>query len=450
MEKEEKIDFGTSAILISRVSTREQSFDEEFMPQLNDLKEWAGKRGFKKFYSIGTTESGFLKEDKKYGWNKVVEYLEKHPSCRVVICTEMSRLSRLQSILFDIQKYLVDNKIQLLIKDINFTLLDEYGKADAGRQLIFSLYASLASSEMETKKERFKRALKEYRKLGYSIGGKRLFGYNRIYNNKLGGKKVRSYYKRNNKEAKEINTIYNWYAYGIDGDMRLPSIFRITRECIARGMSKYLHSKRNVNKCLKEEAYLGFKTTKNKKKNPEYWNYNEYDKPKYIPCEEYECKYEQIIDESLFNKVREIMQKRNSRNKKDNDKFVDKSSRHTTILSKLIVCPNCGKFLVGQYRIYNNIIKHTYRCSYSRGAVHICSYKSSPSMVLLDSAIWAYVKNTIAFILSEKNVIFANKSVDDIKASIERLKEQDSQYDNQIDAVSRVYINKCCKPCLHQ
>lgn len=442
MEKQEKIDFGKKAILVSRVSTPDQCLSQDLMPQLKDLEKWAKDLKFEKFYPIGTTESGFLKEDDKQGWNLVVDILKKDPSCKVIICTEISRLSRLEPILIYIRDYLCEHKIQLLIKDIGFSLLDEYGNADAGKKLIFSLFASLASSEMATKKERFKRALKEYRKLGYSIGGKELFGYTRVYNNDLGGNKKRSYYIENEIEAEEIRTIFKWYAYGIDGDMHKSSIFRITRECIARGMSKYLHSRRNVNKCLKEEAYTGFKKTKNKKKNPEYWNYKQLDKPKYIECEEYECKYYQIVKPSLFNEVQELMKKRNSHNVLDNDNFVDKSNKHTTILSKLLVCPCCGKFLVGEYRIHNSIIKHTYRCAYSRGTIHICSNKTAPSMVLLDSAVWAYVKSTITFIVSQKNILSAQQSVDDLKLSIARLREKSNQYENEIDIASVVFTNK--------
>lgn len=442
MDKKKKIDYGKTAILISRISTPEQCLSQNLMPQLNDLKEWAKELGFKNFYPIGTTESGFLKEDDKQGWNLVTDYLEKNPSCKVIICTEISRLSRLEPILLLIRDYLCEHQIQLLIKDIGFSLLDEYGNADQGKKLIFSLYASLASSEMATKKERFKRALKDYRKLGYSIGGKELFGYTRVYDNKLIANKKKARYIENPIEADEIRKIYNWYAYGIDNDERYPSVFRITRECIARGMSKYLHSKRNVNKCLKEEAYTGYKKTKNKKKNPEYWNYKQLDKPKYIECDEYECTYPTIIEKPLFDYVKELMKKRNSHNIIDSDKYVDKSSKHTTILAKLILCPECGKYLVGQYRISKGLIKHSYRCAYSRGTVHVCSNKTAPSMVLMDSAIWAYVKSSIKFIVSKKNIHSTLQRIEDLQLSIDRLKEKNRQYDNEIDTASTIFSNK--------
>ena len=145
MDEQKKIDFGKKAILVSRVSTPDQCLSQDLMPQLKDLEKWARDvLKFNKFYPIGTTESGFLKEDDKQGWNLVVDILKKDPSCKVIICTEISRLSRLEPILIYIRDYLCEHKIQLIIKDIGFSLLDEYGNADAGKKLIFSLFASLA------------------------------------------------------------------------------------------------------------------------------------------------------------------------------------------------------------------------------------------------------------------------------------------------------------------
>jgi hypothetical protein len=62
-------------------------------------------------------------------------------------------------------------------------------------------------------------------------------------------------------DADLVRTIFNLYAYGINSTIRQASIKLITIECQKRGLRKYLHSKRNANKLLKEEAYLGEKTT---------------------------------------------------------------------------------------------------------------------------------------------------------------------------------------------
>ena len=71
--------FGDSAILISRESTPEQVLSQECNPQISDLQQYAERLGYKNFKIIGTTESGFLKEDNKIGWNLVTNFIHEHP-----------------------------------------------------------------------------------------------------------------------------------------------------------------------------------------------------------------------------------------------------------------------------------------------------------------------------------------------------------------------------------
>jgi hypothetical protein len=76
----------------------------------------------------------------------------------------------------------------------------------------------------------------------------------------------------NDEQATIVRTIFNWYINGLN-NVKNPSIKAISLECIKLGYHKYTHSKRNVNKLLKEAAYTGFKTTNNKKK-PKIWTSN--------------------------------------------------------------------------------------------------------------------------------------------------------------------------------
>ena len=112
--------FGTKAVIVARVSTPSQ----QSSPQLQDLEEYAHQLGYSEVKPFGTTESGFLETDDKQGWNLVVDFFETHPDYKVLICTELSRLSRLESTLFVIRDYLIANNIQLIVKDISFSLFD--------------------------------------------------------------------------------------------------------------------------------------------------------------------------------------------------------------------------------------------------------------------------------------------------------------------------------------
>ena len=52
-----------------------------------------------------------------------------------------------------------------------------------------------------------------------------------------------------------VNEIYNIYLYGLDG--KDVGIKGLVLYAISKGMSKYLHSKRNMTKMLSESAYIG-------------------------------------------------------------------------------------------------------------------------------------------------------------------------------------------------
>lgn len=431
--------FGTDAIIIARVSTPQQVLKPEYSPQLNDLQKYAELYGFKRVKAFGTTESGFLRQDSKLGWNLVTDFIDKNPTFRTIIITEISRLGRNDEILMHIKNYLIENRIQLIIKDINFELFNRFGTIDQGKDIIFGLYASMAAAEMRTKLERFKRARKEYRKLGYSIGGKRLFGYERICDGKLGKKNT---YIPNPKEVEEINLIYNWYLYGIDGDLTITSVARIAFECKARGFSKYLHSKRNVNKCLKESAYTGYKVTKNRMKNPQFWNYKDETAPKYILADSYECVYPKIINDALFYDVQTKLSTESTHFKVSNNVLVDKSRKHTTILSKILKCPECGNFFIADYRIKDNYIKHTYRCGSAKGKLlRKCKNTKTISMVMLDSALWAFVREKVETITLNMNMAKQQIDIDSIKSEIERLSSDIKTFDDKIDTENIIFRN---------
>ena len=433
----DRYDFGKKCVCVGRVSTSSQSQTA----QTSDLEEFAHRRGYDKIKVFFTTESGFLEYDKKQGWNLVTDFFDSHKDYKVLIVPEISRLSRKEHILHIIKDYLITNKIQLIIKDINFTLFNEFGQVPKGNDVIFALYASLADSEMRQKKERFKRALHDLRIQGFSIGGKVLFGYTRHYELKDG--KMRSTYRINETEREEIIQIYKWYAYGIDGDLRNTTILTITQECIARGFSKYLHSKRNVNKCLKEEAYTGCKTTHNRTPNPEYHNYKKMDAPKYVNTETYICKYPIIFDGELANLpelVKSRMQKNNSRYSDGSE--IDKSRKHTTILARLLPCPICGRYLVAEYRKRGNgWPSYTYRCAHSRGVIEKCGFSSIISMRMIDSVVWGYCRAKILDLIEADFDKQNAKYLSDIESKIHNAKAELDNFDykGRVEATKRMF-----------
>lgn len=399
------------AILIVRVSTLIQ--DNE--AQIYDLKKYGESLGYTQFHVIETKETAFADFNQKIGTNEMFKYIEENPEYNTVLTTEISRLARRQSILHQIKEYCLNKKIQIFIKDINFRLLDDNGNLEGQSEMIFALYGMFAESEVKQKLERFIRKRKELMQIGLSIGGKLLFGYDRL---KLDNGKNTLIV--NEEQALIIRTIFNWYMNGLD-NIKNPSIKTISLECIKRGYHQYTHSKRNVNKLLKEQGYTGEKTTNNKRKNPKFSIV--LNEPEYLISTN-KIKYPVIIERIVFDNV-QLKLKTNIIN-------ADKETKHTTILSKLITCPSCGRKLQGNYRIRNGESKNSYRCT-SRGDTKPCGSKKSLSMNLIDSAVWSLVKTDLPELAKKINEINPDEYVSQLDEQLQNLSNREIEIKQDIE-----------------
>jgi len=395
------------AVLLVRVSTSEQ----DLKPQINDLKKYAKSKGFNQFKVIETKESGLLDLNKREGANELFKFIKENEKYKVVFSTEISRLGRRQSVLHTIKEWFEKNKIQLYVKDTGYSLLDENLKITIEGETMFTLYGLFSENEIKQKKERFSRAKKDLMQLGFSISGKTLFGYKRVYvkSNK------RTTLVEDEKNSEIVKTIFNWYINGFDINNKKVSIKKIVMECIKRGFPEYTHSKRNVNKLLKEEAYLGEKITNNKWRNPNYSG--EMGEEEYFTSNN-RIKYPKIIEKETFIKVQDLLNQNNSR--------VDKSNKHITILSKLITCNSCNNFYIANYRTRNKNVLDIYRCG-SRSSIKGCENKQSISMNMIDSAVWNLIKSDLKTLTKTIHVHNPDKNIANLKTSKlnleQRLKE---------------------------
>ena len=407
------------AVLIVRVSTLVQDYE----PQINDLKKYANSKGFTDFHIIETKESGLIDLEKRVGTNQLFSFISENPKYKVVFVTEISRLGRRQSILHQVKEWFVKNGIQLYVKDIGYSLLDENNKVSIGGDMMFSLYGLFAETEITQKKERFSRAKKSLMEQGLSISGKTLFGYKRV--NLPDSKRTTLVIEEEN--AEKVRIIYNWYLNGIDLYEKKVSIKRITIECIKKGFPKYTHSKRNVNKLLKEKGYTGLKVTNNKRKNNDYKN--EGNDEKYLVTNN-TIKYPIIIDNETFDSVQEMLKENNSR--------IDKSTKNVTILSKLIRCNKCGNHYGGNYRIFRERNLSTYRCN-CRQSVSGITNTQSVSMSMFDSAIWCLIKidlGTLSKVISKFN---PDSEVINLKKTIVELEKRIDEIDEEINLTIQSY-----------
>lgn len=378
------VEFGKKCIILTRVSTSQQ--DYQF--QLDALYKYAKELGLNKpLIDISTKESGFRSMESKDGFKQVIEFLSEN-DCRIVLCTELSRLAREKIILEQIKEWFVTNKIQLYVKDQNFRLFNDDGEVDMSTDIIFSVYASMAQSEMREKKKRMSRGLNSLLASGYSIVGPTPFGYVKKKTDEKVHGKYRSYLDINDEQAKQVRTIFDWALHGINGDKTRCSARAIALECVARGFDPYLTSISNVKKCLANEGYTGSKTTHNRRKNPAFWEYGHKDEPRYIDSASHTIKYPQIISKERFEAVQKRMNSEFTHmTEVSTNVFADKSRSHVSLLSKLFVCPVCGHFMTGSYRMRDDRLVTYYRC----GQHH--ENRGTFAMPLFDTAIWSFCKS---------------------------------------------------------
>lgn len=409
-------------ILLVRVSTEAQSYDA----QEKELFDLAMRDGYKEkqITPIAYKESGIkLKEEERLGIQKMYDLIDTG-EYESVYAWEISRIARTKKVLFSVQDRLVKNHIQLIIKNPYVKLLKENGDIDEGAELIFTMYAQLAEAEMRNKKVRFARGKKEWNEKGFSIVGKVLFGYSRVRDESVGKNK----FVVNEKEAQEIKDIYNTYLYGLDG--KDIGIKGLTFYAIQKGMSPYLHSKRNMTKMLSEAAYVGgVKEVRTKKKNPAYWEMNDHTKDPYVETVSH-IPYPAIVSKAQYDAVQ--------RKKKENRIIVDKSKKHLTILAKLIECPDCHTFLIADYR--KGRMSASYRCAKHKAGK--CKNSSIISMPYIDSLVWCYLKQNVKQIIEEIYKKDYDVSISNIESEISNCQRKKKSLQEDVKSFGVIFKNE--------
>lgn len=163
-------------IVLSRVSTEGQDLTQ----QTDEVLREVHKDGFtdSNIIIIEDKESAIkLSEEERHGLNMMKEHISTNPNIKCVYIYELSRLSRIPLVLYSIRDYLVERNIQLICLKPYFRLLEVDGTMSQTGSLMFSLFSSLAESEMMLKKERMMRGRRRNRELGRSVGGRPPFGY---------------------------------------------------------------------------------------------------------------------------------------------------------------------------------------------------------------------------------------------------------------------------------
>ena len=189
------------AILLVRVSTVKQ----EILTQTKELVEYALADGYKKsdmiiIEGVGASaiklNSIYLQEMEQL--YKTIEENE----ISSLYAWEISRIGRNEEILMKFKNFLIDRKVQLVIKNPSLRLLNADGSVNTGVELAFSLFATMSKQEMEIKNERFKRAKERNKLEGRYNGGRIKLGY-KLDENK--------YFIVDEEKAQIVRNIFEWF-----------------------------------------------------------------------------------------------------------------------------------------------------------------------------------------------------------------------------------------------
>jgi DNA invertase Pin-like site-specific DNA recombinase len=157
---------------------RKSTLIQEYEHQENLLIDVCKKNNWQILETIRETISGTKKNEDREGIQQLKNVvLQKKP--QIVVCWEISRISRTSLGFHQLLSFLTDNKVSLYIQNLNLQTLDEDGKENHITGLILSLMAEIAKMETITLKTRVKVALQNLKDKGVVLGRPKNTGDNK-------------------------------------------------------------------------------------------------------------------------------------------------------------------------------------------------------------------------------------------------------------------------------
>lgn len=327
------------AILLVRVSTTVQELKE----QEREVYEMAINDGYKDedIIPICEKESAIkLKEEERLGLNRLKEVVENE-IVKDVYIWEVSRLARTKKVLFSMEEYFVTRKIQVTFKAPNFfRLLNNDGTLNEGADMIFTIYAQMAESEMRTKLSRFKRSKDARRKQGYFTGGYILYGYTTDEDLRLIPKEG---------EADVVRMLYTYY---LTGKYSFRSLAKEVRDNGLFLDKTFSGAQTAISKILTNTAYAGVPSGEGSK----------------VKLKTEGNVYPPLVTLEMVERCKEIAQKN----------IIEPKKKYSTFYfgKGILRCPECGKIMMAVKA------RNFYHCSK-------CNCKTTININMVDSALWA-------------------------------------------------------------
>lgn len=166
-------------IILSRVSTDTQTLGSQTDKVMSEVLKYYSED---EIIIIENKESAVKKsEEELLGINEMKNYIDSY-NIETVYCYELSRLSRRPKVLYSLRDYFLEHKVQLIVLNPYFKLLNEDNSLNESSNVIFALYATFAENEARQLKERCIRGKQKKKQEGKFVGGRVLFGYSKDEN----------------------------------------------------------------------------------------------------------------------------------------------------------------------------------------------------------------------------------------------------------------------------
>lgn len=397
------------AILLVRVSTQKQDFDE----QERELYQLAINDGFKSenIIAVCEKESGIkLKEDERRGLNQMKEIIAQGGvSC--VYAWEPSRIARKKKVIFSITDYLVERGIQLVIKEPYIRLLNADGSINDGAETVLTLFGQLAESEMRNKQARWARTRKANAKAGIWNGGKAIrYGYTIDENNR---------YIIDEEQSKIVKLCYDLYINSQMGQNHLRN------ELMRRGIEL---TQDRIRRILSFEGYTG---------KPVQHTYS-IDGVKKLGSE---IIYPAIISEEIFAAAQ---------NKKVNANHDAHKGHNYYFCRGLLRCPVCGHLYIG----YKNLGQ--YKCvanKHDNKDIEKCDNNASVNINALDTLLWDATVSEYIKARSQSQTDKKAEYLEQIKVSESIIAAADKRTEKALQKRQRwavVFANGDCEENVYQ
>ena len=162
-------------LVMVRVSTESQRLED----QHREMEVFCAGEGYDEIVFVEDKGASAIKLNDQYRLmiQQVQDEIEKDPGIGCFAVWELSRAFRNELVFQQVKQFLVERKIQFLVKNPYLKLLNPDGSVNPGMEIAVTLMATLAKQEMQLKQERFKRAKDAMRKQGRFTGGTVRFGY---------------------------------------------------------------------------------------------------------------------------------------------------------------------------------------------------------------------------------------------------------------------------------